>query len=129
MNNTLELINELEKVNCKLAKLRLAKEQLELDLIETIGHDYEGSKTYEIGERCITLKTEFIYALDKKAYASGDYYLPPEFDPVLKKVSYEVNKKLFNAYESHAPEAVRDILNTLVTKKESKPSVTIKVRA
>jgi hypothetical protein len=125
----IEITAELEKINRKLAKLRLDKEELELELIATIGHEHIGSKTYDVGERSVTLKTEMIYALDKKAYCSGDVFLPAEFDPILQKVTYEVNKKLFNHYESIAPASVRETLNMLVTKKNSKPAVSIKVRA
>jgi len=124
----IEITAELEKINRKLAKLRLDKEELELELIAAIGHEYEGSKTYDIGDRSVTLKTDMIYALDKKAYTSGDVFIPDEFDPVLTKLSYEVNKKLFNHYESIAPIHVREALNQLVIKKNSKPSVAIKVR-
>lgn len=124
----IELVVELEKLNAKIAKLRLLKEQAELDLISMIGHEYEGSKTYVLGDRSVTLKTEMIYSLDKTAYNSGEVFLPPEFDPVVQKVTYEVNKKLFNTYEQTAPADVRHILNALITKKESKPSVSIKVR-
>ena len=125
----IEITHELEKLNKKLAKLRLDKEELEMELISVIGHEYEGSKTYDIGDRSVTLKTDIIYSLDKKSYISGDYYLPEEFDPILQKVSYEVNKKLFNHYESISPVSVREVLNTLITKKNSKPSVSIKVRS
>lgn len=125
----LELTYELEDINKQIARLRCDKEEAELELVTVIGHEYEGSKTYDIGDRSVTLKTDVIYALDKKAYTNGDYFLPPEFDPVLKKTTFEVNKKLFNHYESIAPLAVRELLNSLITKKDSKPSVSIKVRS
>jgi hypothetical protein len=124
-----QLTIELETINRKIAKLRLDKESKELELIAAIQHEHEGSKTYDIGLHSVTIKTDMIYSLDKKAYISGDVFLPPEFDPVLQKITYEVNKKLFNAYEQMAPLAVRKTLNELVTKKESKPNVSIKVRA
>ena len=122
------LTYELEKLNKKLAKMRVDKEQMELELISVIGHDFEGSKSYDLADRTLILKTEMIYSLDKKAYANGDLYLPPEFDPILKKVNYEVNKRLFNAYEKMAPLNIRNTLNELIEKRPSKPNVTIKVR-
>lgn len=125
---SIEIVDQLEKLNKKLAKMRLDKERLELELIGVIGHEYEGSKTYDIADRKVTLKTEMIYSLDKKMYTSGEVYLPPEFDPILQKVTYEVNKRLFNAYEQMAPDSVREVLNTLITKKNSKPNVSIEVR-
>jgi hypothetical protein len=125
----IELTYELEKLTKKLAKIRLDKEQMESDLIALIGHDMEGSKSYDFHDRTITIKTDMIYSLDKKAYENGDVYLPPEFDPILKKVTYEVNKKLFNAYEKMSPINIRNTLNELIEKRPSKPNVTIKVRS
>ncbi len=125
----IDLVGELEKINKKMAKLRLDKEKLEVELIGVIGHDYEGSKTYDIGQSKVVIKTEKIYALDKAAYRNGDLFLPDEFDPVLKSISYEVNKKLFNSFVTTAPFAVRETLNKLITLKDSKPGVTIKVRS
>jgi hypothetical protein len=125
----IELTAKLECVNKKIAKLRLDKEQMELELIAVIGHEMEGSKTYDVGDRSVTLKTEMIYSLDKKAYISGDVYLDPCFDPILKKTVFEVNKKLFNTYEQIASESAREALNALITKKPSKPSVSIKFRS
>ena len=126
---TQELTSEIETINKKMAKLRLDKESKELELIATIQHEHEGSKTYDIGMHSVTIKTDMIYALDKKAYISGELYLDPSFDPVLQKTTYEVNKKLFNAYEQMAPANVREVLAQLIEKRPSKPNVTIKVRA
>lgn len=126
---SIELTYELEKINQKIAKLRLEKEQKELDLIELMGHNLEGSKSYDLADRVVTLKTDMIYSLDKKSYVKGDVYIPDEWDPVLQNITYEVNKKLFNQYEQTAPESVKEILNALITKKPSKPNVTIKVRS
>ena len=123
-----EIACELERMNKKLAKMRLDKEQLEAEFIELIGHNKEGSKTYDIGDKSVTVKTEMIYSLDKKAYTGGEVFLPTEFDPVLTKISYEVNKKLFKAYEEMAPESVRDILNQLIEIKPAKPALSIKAR-
>jgi hypothetical protein len=124
-----EITNELEDINKALAKLKLDKEERELELIKVIGHRYEGSRSYDVGFHSVTIKTDFIYALDKKAYLNGDIFIPEEFDPILKKTTYEVNKNLFNQYEKMAPDSIRNSLNELITKKESKPNVSIKVRS
>ena len=124
-----ELTRDIEAINKKLAKLRLDKESKELELIGVIQHMHEGSKTYDIGIHSVTVKTDMIYALDKKAYISGDVYLDPAYDPILQKITYEVNKKLFNAYEQMAPIETREALWKLIEKKPSKPNVSIKVRA
>lgn len=125
----IELTYEIEKINKKIAKLRLEKEQKELELIALIGHNKEGSTSYSLADRTVTVKTDMIYSLDKKSYISGDVYIPEEWNPILTNITYEVNKKLFNSFEENAPESIREILNELVTKKPSKPNVTIKVRS
>lgn len=124
-----QLTIELEKLNKCIAKKRIQKELLEQELIAAIGHDYEGSKTYDSGVYSVTIKTDMIYSLDKKAYTSGQIYLPAEFDPITEKVTYEVNKKMFNEYEQTAPIEVRQILNELIEKKPCKPNVSIKVKS
>lgn len=125
----MSLIEGVEEINKELARLKLIKENLEKDIISAIDHHYEGSKTYVVGDRAVTIKTDLIYMLDKKAYISGECYLPAEFDPVLQKVTYEVNKTLFKSYKQYAPLHVRETLDKLVERKQSKPNVSIKVRS
>lgn len=125
----MKLIDELSEVNKKLAQLKLRKDVLERELIETIGHDKEGARTYEVAEHTVTVKTDYIYALNKKSYVNGDVYLPSEFDPITQKTTYEVNKSLYKSYYTHAPLAVREALDKLVSPKPAKPSVKIGVRS
>lgn len=124
----IELANKLDKLNAKIAKLRLEKESLEVELIAAIGHNLEGSKTYDVGDKAVTLKTDMIYSLNKDLYNDDSFLLPADFDPVVTKTVFEVNKKSFNSMVATAPAHVCDMLHALVTKKPSKPAVTIKAR-
>lgn len=124
-----EYIAEMEQINKKLAKLTKRKEELTSLIIDELGHNHEGQKSYDFETWKIECKTPFIYSLDKKAYESGDVYLPAEFNPVKSAISYTVDKKLCDKYMSEAPLSVRDALSMLIEKKPSKPSVTIKARA
>lgn len=124
-----EYIAEMEQINKKLAKLTKRKEELTSLIIDELGHNHEGQKSYDFETWKIECKTPFIYSLDKKAYESGDVYLPAEFNPIKSSISYTVDKKLCDKYMSEAPLSVRYALSMLIEKKPSKPSVTIKARA
>jgi hypothetical protein len=121
-------IKEYEKVTAQLAKLTKRKEELTKEIIDTLGHCHEGQKSYDYDQWKIECKTPMTYSLDKKAYESGDYYIPDNFDPVRSSVSYTVNKQLFETYASTAPLSVREALHKLIDKKPAKASVTIKAR-
>ncbi len=120
-----ESIKRLEYVNKKLASLLAEKEALTQTIIDAIGHDYEGERTYRVGLRKITCKTPMIFSLDKKKYESNEVYVPEEFNPIEHSVSYKLNKKLCEEYLSSAPESARNALLELITKKPGKPSVSI----
>lgn|SRR3990167_2184427 len=123
-----ESIKELECVNKKLAKLTVRKEELTSIIIDALGHKHEGQRSYEYGVWKIECKTPMIYSLNKKAYEMGDVYLPSEFDPIKKSVSYTVDKNLCETYLKTAPASVRAALIELIEKKPSKPGVSIKER-
>ena len=119
-------IAEYKKVTKKLAKLLIEKEQLTEDIISCLGHDHEGQRTYTYDTYNIECKTPFTYSLDKKAYVSGDVYLPSEFDPIKESTTYTVDKKLCEQFLQTSPASVRDALEQLITKKAGKPSINIK---
>lgn len=121
-------IKELQQVNKKLAKLTLRKEELVNNIIDGLGHEHEGQKSYEYDMWKVEVRTPFIYSLDKKKYESGDVKLPKEFNPIKESVSYSVDKKLCEDYMQNAPKAVRTALSSLIEKKPGKANVTIKER-
>lgn len=118
-------INEMQSINKKIARLTLRKEELTKNIIAALGHEKEGQKSYEYNEWKITAKTPYVFSLDKKAYESGEVFLPCEFDPIKSSTSYTVDKRLFEKYMQTSPEAVRESLTALVTIKPGKSSVTI----
>lgn len=120
-----DAVKKLDSVNKKIAKLTLEKEALTKEIISALGHEKEGQITYPVGHKKVTCKTPMIYSLDKKAYESGDIYLPSEFDPIKKCITYSVDKKLCEQYMATSPKSAREALFELITKKPGKPSVTI----
>lgn len=123
-----ESILEIQKVNKKLAKLLLRKEELTENIIASLGHEHEGQKQYEYGEWKIEVKTPFTYSLNKKLYESGEIELPEEFNPIKESVSYSIDKKLLTKYMDECPEEVREVLIDLIDKKPGKASVCVKER-
>jgi len=121
-------INQLNTVNKRLAKLNVMREELVSHIIGAIGHEHEGQKTYEYGLWRVEVKTPFVYSLNKKAYESGDFKIPDEFNPVKQSISYSIDKKLCDSYITRAPKEVRDALIELIDKKPGKANVCIKER-
>lgn len=121
-------ITELEKVNKKLASLKLMQEDLVDKVIGTLGHNHEGQKTYEYRAWKIEVKTPCVYSLDKKLYESGKFELPKKFNPIKKSISYSIDKRLCDQYLDSAPGEVRASLIELIEKRPGRPSVTLKER-
>jgi len=123
-----ENIKNLETLNKRLAKLVLMREELIANIIGAFGHEHEGQKTYDYGLWRVEVKTPFIYSLNKKAYESGDFKIPDEFNPVKESISYSVDKRLCDRFMSDAPKNVRDMLIGLIDKKPGKANVIVKER-
>ncbi len=123
-----ESVTELQRLNKKLAKLLLRKEELTDEIIGALEHGHEGQKTYEYGLWKLEVKTPYIYSLNKKLYESGDVTLPQDFNPIRESVSYSVDKRLCDKFMEEAPKNVRDSLAELIDKKPGKAAVIIKER-
>lgn len=121
-----ESVESLKKVNKKIAKLIVQKEELTQQIIIALEHDHEGQKTYEYGVWKIEVKTPYIYSLNKKLYESGAIQLPDAFNPIKQSIAYTVDKRLLDQYVQEAPEEVRDALVELIDKKPGKAGISIK---
>lgn len=122
----LESIYELKDIKKQIKKLTERKDELIHEIIDSLGHQHEGQKTYECGDFKIEVSTPFVYSLDKNRYESGGITLPHEFNPVKEYVSYSIDKRLCDKYMANAPRHVRDALVELIDKKPGKARVTIK---
>lgn len=121
-------IGELQKVNRKLAKLLVRKEELTDLIIGSLDHEHEGQKTYEYGEWKIEVKTPFIYSLNKRLYEDCELNIPDEYNPIKRSFAYSIDKRLCDEYLVTAPEDVRDTLISLIEKKPGKASIVLKER-
>lgn len=119
---------DLERVNKDIAQLLKEREELTSNIIDALGHNHEGQKSYDYDVWKIEVKTPCVYTLDKKRYQEVYTLLPNQYNPVKESVSYSVDKKQFENALQEAPNAVRDILCEIVDKKPSKATVTLKER-
>lgn len=127
-NSLSSSIEELQKVNKKLAKLLVQKEELTNQIISAFGHEHEGQKTYEYDVWKVEIKTPIVYSLDKKLYESGEISLPEEFNPIKESISYTIDKKLFEKYMSNCDNETVGNLIALIEKKPGKAGIVIKER-
>ncbi len=123
-----ESVKELEKVNKQLAKLLLRKEELTDQIIGALEHDHEGQKSYEYGVWKIEVKTGVTFSLDKDAYESIASKIPEGLDPVKKRIAYDISKSIINEIEKRGNSKELNILSKFISKKPSKPSISIKER-
>lgn len=123
-----DCIKELNCVNRKVSHLLTRKDELVEHIIELLGHNHEGQKSYEHGNWKIEVKTVFSYSLNRKLYESGNFDIPKKYNPIKKSVAYSVSKTLCDHALQVAPLEVRDMLAELIDKKPSKANVTLKER-
>lgn len=118
-------ITGLNRVNYQLAKLLEFKQKLEEEIIKGLEHDQEGSHTYSVGKYKVTIKTDWIYSLDKKEYPIYQKKIPTEFNPVKEFISYTVDKRIAREAEEYASSDVLLLIGKIITKKPAKPNVKI----
>lgn len=119
--------SRLQSYESRIAKLKLEKEQLEQEIIDAIGHIYDGQTTYEVLDKKITVKTTFNYRVDKDAFENLRDQLPDNLVKVETK--YTPIKKFIKEVEESDDTELNLLLSEFLTKTESKPSVKVVARA
>lgn len=115
----------LELVNYQIAELARIKEELEQKLYEKLNHPDEGQKSYVYGKYNITVKSGWIYSLNKDEYEVISDHIPAIFNPVEIKESYHINKSIIRNAEKYASKEELDLLSQIIEKKPSKINVKI----
>lgn len=116
----------LNLISFQMAELARIKEELEARVCALLEHGDDGSKTYVEGKFKITVKTGYNYSLDKDEYESVGNKLQECFNPVQKKVAYYLDKQVIRDAEKYASPEELALLATMISKKPSKLSVSIK---
>jgi len=135
MQNSFEdYLSSLQTVNLQIAELRVLKEQLERKIIEGTGQavfdgnnlliiEKDGSSTHRCGKYKATIKTEYLYSIDKKQYESIRDKL--KIDPVDIGKTYKINKKKLK--EAQGTGADKELLSAFLSIGFSKPNVKVEV--
>jgi len=135
MQNTLEdYMQSLQTVNLQIAELRTLKEEIERKIIEGTGQalfdghqivaiDKDGSTTHRDGKYKVTIKTEYLYSINKKSYESIKDGL--SIDPVYTGVTYKINKK--KLLQAQGNKADNELISAFLNIGFSKPNVKVEV--
>jgi hypothetical protein len=135
MQNTLEdYMESLQTVNLQIAELRVLKEEIEKKIIEGTGQaifdgnqvvaiDKNGSTTHKDGKYKATIRTEYLYSINKKEYESIKQKLT--IDPVDIINTYKVNKK--KLLQAQRIEADKNLISAFLSIGFSKPNVKVEV--
>lgn len=110
----------LELINYQVAELCRIKEELEGRLAAFLEHPDEGQKTYIQGKYKITVNTGFNYTLNKEEYEILGNRLPACFQPVTKRVAYDLNKDVIRDIERYGSKEEIKLLSEFVSKKPKK---------
>lgn len=119
-------LTTLNLVNFQIAELCRIKEELEARISALFEHGDDGSKTYTFDKFKVTVKTGWNYTLDKNEYEIIGSRLPECFNPVRKRVAYDLDKQVIRDAEKYASPEELKLLSQIISKKPSKLSVTLK---
>ena len=115
----------LHTISLQIAELLRIKEELESRLNALLEHGDDCQKTYTYGRWKVTVKSGYNYTLDIDEYESIGNFLPKGFDPVQKKVKYELNKNVIKACEKYGSPEEKELLKQFVSQKPTKLHVKV----
>lgn len=119
-------VTALNKINLQIAQLNVLKEELDKRVAALLEHGDDYSQTYLCNKFKVTVKTGFIYTLDKDEYETMGSLLPPRFNPVNKKTSYHLDKQIIRDAEKYCSDQELGLFHSMISKKPAKLSVTIR---
>src|SRR5882762_5981134 len=120
-----DALTTLNMISYQVAELLRIKEELEARVNALLEHPEDVQKTYTHGKFKVTLKSGYIYSLNKEEYESIGSRLPAQFDPVRKRISYDLDKRIIREAEKYASKEDLEILGSMVSKKNAKLNVKI----
>lgn len=127
VKNMVKKIKALDAINYQMAELKRLKEEMEADIINKMGHETVGQKTYTVDKYALTIKTDYTYSLDKKLYAEmdGDGLIDPKFNPVEEKTTFAINRTMLKNAYAYASKDTVTLIEEFVKASPSKPHVKI----
>lgn len=120
-----DLISTLNNINHQLGELTRIKEALEPKLASLLSHGEDGSKTYAAKGWKVTVKTGFIYTLNKEEYELTKNSLPACFHMVRTRLAYDLDKSVIRDAEKYASPDELELISRFISKKPSKLNIRI----
>jgi hypothetical protein len=120
-----ELAMTLDGISYQVAELLRIKESLEAKLCAMLDHGDDGSKTYTVDRYKVTVKTGWIYTLNKEEFAVIGERLPKCFNPVKQRVSFDLDKSIIRECEKYGSVDDLNLLSQLISKKPSKLNIKV----
>ena len=120
-----ENLQVLNMISYKMADLARIKEELEARVCALIEHGDDGSKTYTEGKFKVTITTGYNYTLNKEEYEVLGARLQEQFNPVRKRVAYDLDKNIIKDAEKYASASELALLAQLIQKKPKKLHIKI----
>jgi len=121
----IDITKTLNTINYQVAELSRIKEELEIQLNALIEHPEDGSKTYVCGKYKVTITSGFNYSLNKEEYEILSCNLPECFNPVRKKVAYELDKSVIRDAEKYGSQEEINLMSQFISKKPKKLHIRI----
>ncbi len=121
----IDVANTLNNVNFQIAELLRIKEELDAQLNALLEHGDEGSKTYVVSKFKVTITSGYNYTLNKEEYELMGNRFPSCFNPVKKRVSYDLDKSIIKDCEKYGSAADLEIMSSVISKKPKKLHVKI----
>ena len=124
-NTIIDVANTLNNVNFQIAELLRIKEELDARLNALLEHGDDGSKTYVVNKFKVTITSGYNYTLNKNEYELMGNRFPSCFNPVKKRVSYDLDKSIIKDCEKYGSAADLEIMSSVISKKPKKLHIKI----
>ncbi len=105
-----DYVKALNKTNMQVAKLTRIKEELEKRISALFEHGDDSSRTYLTGKYKVTVTTGYNYSLNKEEYEVLSSLVPECFNPVNKRIAYDLNKKVLKQLTTYADDDIRTLV-------------------
>lgn len=122
-------VQTINFINYQIAELNRIKGELEQRVADALEHNKLGQKSYTVGSYQVTVKTGVNYSIDLSEYEVYKNHLPENFNPVVSKTKYEVNKKLLEEAQKYGSDKDLETIAKFITEKPAKLYVAVKPNA
>lgn len=119
-------IKNLDMVNYQIGELKDVKQKIEDAIIEIMKPDDDCQRTYVVDKYKLTIKTGYLYSIDKEEYEIIAEKIPMCFCPVTRRISYDINKSNLRDLEKFGSSEEKMLVASVVSKKPAKTAVTLK---